>query len=178
MKTPRSFFQEKNRKIETRDKVLWKEVVHNIVVDKTMQVAPKVEHEEPEDSRGVAQKRRARDQDGPVGATPNSAERKLKVRRHQHGDVDHEVEQAQDTNMDAPSNEGLATACASDTRTEEDTRQFTPMEDTVPPPIPRGEKRQEAGHDPCPHEGTERDPTKRRVPMQQLAPNVQRSDIN
>lgn len=77
----KALYQEKLKRINSHDKHLWNDLVHSIEVDPTLQEAPKVHSDKQVEQRAGAQKRRARDQYGPVGHTPNSAERKTEERR-------------------------------------------------------------------------------------------------
>lgn len=61
--------------------LLWKDLVQDIIVDESLQSAPKVTNGTLAENNEGAQKRKATAQNGPVGQTPNSAERKPKERR-------------------------------------------------------------------------------------------------
>lgn len=69
--------------------MIWKDLVTDIVIDETMNTAPKVISEAQMDQGeqgGGAMKRKAQAQNGPVGKTPKSAERKPKERRQRTPD--------------------------------------------------------------------------------------------
>lgn len=92
-----AYYTEKVRRIKTQDVDKWKGLVQDIVVDDSMDTAPKVYNAAQEAQRAAAQKRKARGQDGPVGRTPNSDERKPKERRQKIPDEDTEEDKIQNT---------------------------------------------------------------------------------
>lgn len=75
-------------RIKNNDTNMWKDLVYDIEIDATMQVAPKVLDDTQENHRAGAIKRKSIDQLGPVGLTPNSTERNQKGRRQQQQNRD------------------------------------------------------------------------------------------
>lgn len=77
------YYSDKVRNVTEKDVDLWKDIVYDIEVDRSMKTVHIVHGDMTAEQRAKAVKSRARDQDGPVGGTPNSAERRPKGRRHQ-----------------------------------------------------------------------------------------------
>lgn len=80
------YYSERIRQIKRHDMPLWKDLVQDIIVDDSLQAAPKVINETIDEHNEGAQKRKARAENGPVGQTPNSAERKPKELRQRTQD--------------------------------------------------------------------------------------------
>lgn len=131
------YYREKLQRATTTDKPLWTGLVHSIEVDDSMQSAPKVYSDAQADQSAGAQKRKARAQNGPVGYTPNSAERKPKERRQRtrdHPDTD-EIQAVENEAERTPMEKALE-----EMETEEAIRSsepFTAVGDTTPPTLPK-----------------------------------------
>lgn len=69
------YYQERVLRIKNNDTNIWKDLVHDIEIDDAMNAAPKVLGDNKVDHRTGAIKQKAKEQLGPVGTTPNSAER-------------------------------------------------------------------------------------------------------
>lgn len=129
----KAFFQDRVRRIKSDEVNMWKDLVADTEIDKSMKTAAKVVGDNQLDQRAGAMKRKARDQKGPVGHTPN-AERKPKGRRQRMKDATEEEGHGGTQNAENQDNDKMHDHPFEGEEVEEALDSFTALEDSISPP--------------------------------------------
>lgn len=140
-----------------------------------MQTAPTVHSDAPTDQNQGALKRRARGQNGPVGLTPNSAERKPKGRKHEQHDRNNAKEKPLSPYRDEPDDEVMQEHLLNGEDQEVEQENFTTLEGTMPPELPPSQVSYEpnAGQPPPPPPAALKETsTNTRIALQKGAPST------
>lgn len=129
-----------------------------------------------DEGRGGAIKLQARDENGPVGQTPNSVERKPKGRRQRTSDEGDQSAQNQDTTVEVECETELENIANGNSADEEHAEAFAQATYTLPPAIPAPTATRYAEPVVKPSEREEGAANKRR-PLQTIPLNIPRDTL-